>query len=122
MLFALNVCGAMLTGTTEDGCTTKDSVRIRVVSSSVITVPNAFAPGSVNGSIKVILRGIARLRYFRIYNRWGGLVFEGKNISDGWDGTIGGVAQPAGVYVYEAEAVTSEGQIIQKQGNITLLK
>ncbi len=112
----------ILTGATEDGCTTKDSVRIRVVSSSVITVPNAFAPGSANSTIKVILRGIARLRYFRIYNRWGGLVFEGKNITDGWDGTIGGVAQPAGVYVYEAEAVTSDGQIIHKQGNITLLK
>jgi gliding motility-associated-like protein len=76
----------------------------------------------MNGTVKVILRGIARLRYFRIYNRWGGMVFESTNIANGWDGTIGGVAQPAGVYVYEAEAVTSDGQIIQKQGNITLLK
>jgi hypothetical protein len=112
----------ILTGMTEDGCMTKDSIRIRVVSNSVITVPNAFAPGSLNGTVKVILRGIARLRYFRIYNRWGGMVFESTNIANGWDGTIGGVAQPAGVYVYEAEAVTSDGQIIQKQGNITLLK
>jgi len=112
----------ILTATTEDGCKAKDSIRIRVVSSSVISIPNAFAPGSINGTLKVILRGIARLRFFRIYNRWGQLVFEGKNIDNGWDGTLNGVAQPAGVYIYEAEAVTSAGQIIHKQGNVTLLK
>lgn len=112
----------ILTARTEDGCKTTDSIGVRVVTSSVISVPNAFAPGSLNNTLKVILRGIARLRYFRVYNRWGNLVFEGKTIENGWDGTFNGTPQQAGVYVYEAEAVTSEGKILQKRGNVTLLK
>jgi hypothetical protein len=112
----------ILTAVTEDGCRTKDSIGIRVVPYSIISVPNAFVPGSYNSTLKVILRGLARLRYFRVYNRWGNLVFEGRDINDGWDGKFNGKAQVGGVYIYEAEAVTSEGQIIRKQGNVTLIE
>lgn len=114
----------ILTVRTEEGCTAVDSINIRVDALTVLTVPNAFTPGSggPNSVIRPILRGIARLRYFRIYNRYGNMVFEGKQITDGWDGTIGGVPQLLGVYVYEAEAVTDKGAIIRKQGNITLLR
>ncbi len=112
----------ILTAMTEDGCYTVDSIGVRVEDESVISVPNAFIPGSAyNGKLKVILNGIARLRYFRIYNRWGGLVFEGRDIDEGWDGTLNDVVQPMGVYIYEAEAVTEKGKILRKQGNITLL-
>jgi hypothetical protein len=113
----------IVTGYTDDGCKTVDSISIRVSEFSLISVPNAFVPGSgPNGQLKVILDGIARLRYFRIYNRYGNMVFEGKNINSGWDGTINDVPQPMGVFVYEAEAITSDGKIIHKQGNVTLLR
>jgi|GEM_PF-6343662 len=112
----------ILKAMTQDGCVTSDSISIRLNENSIIMVPNAFVPGSYNSTLKVILKGIARLRYFRVYNRWGKVVFESKNITDGWDGTIGGVDQPAGVYVYEAEAVTDKGKVIQKHGNVTLLR
>jgi len=113
----------IVTARTEDGCKAIDSISIRVSEYSIISVPNAFAPSSsVNGKLKVILNGIARLRFFRIYNRWGNLVYEGEDIADGWDGTLGGVSQPQGVYVYEAEAVTDKGKILRKQGNVTLLR
>jgi hypothetical protein len=113
----------IVTAKTEDGCKAIDSISIRVSEYSIISVPNAFAPSSsVNGKLKVILNGIARLRFFRIYNRWGNLVYEGEDIADGWDGTLGGVSQPQGVYVYEAEAVTDKGKILRKQGNVTLLR
>jgi len=112
-----------VTARTENGCIAVDSISIRVNENSIISVPNAFAPSSaVNGKLRVILNGIARLRYFRIYNRWGNIVYEGENISDGWDGTLGGTPQPLGVYVYEAEAVTDQGKILRKQGNVTLLR
>lgn len=112
-----------VTARTENGCIAVDSISIRVNENSIISVPNAFAPSSaVNGKLRVILNGIARLRYFRIYNRWGNVVFEGKDIADGWDGSIGGTPQPQGVYVYEAEAITDKGKVLRKQGNVTLLR
>ena len=86
-------------------------------------LPNAFAPGNgPNNLFKIIKRGIAPLRYFRVYNRWGNIVYESNNIDAGWDGTYNGKPQPFGVYVYEVEAVTSIGSIFHKRGNVTLVR
>jgi len=62
------------------------------------------------------------LNYFRIYNRWGELVFETKQIEKGWDGRYKGKPQLLGVYVYTIDAVTSTGKRFYKQGNITLIR
>ncbi|MBX2904404.1 MAG: gliding motility-associated C-terminal domain-containing protein [Taibaiella sp.] len=113
----------VVTGVTEDGCIVKDSILIRVNDESAITVPNAFAPGRGNNDLfKVIRRGDATLRHFRVYNRWGTVVFQTTNIDEGWDGTYKGTPQPVGVYVYEVSAVSSNGKEIVKTGNVTLLR
>ncbi|MBC7554652.1 MAG: gliding motility-associated C-terminal domain-containing protein, partial [Taibaiella sp.] len=62
------------------------------------------------------------LNYFRVYNRWGQVVFETKSISEGWDGNFKGEPQPLGVYVYEVQAVTNAGTLFNKHGNVTLLR
>jgi gliding motility-associated-like protein len=108
---------------TEHGCKVHDSINVIVDESTIITVPNAFSPGdNVNGEFKIIKRGIATLNYFRIFNRWGNLIFETTNIVEGWKGDYNGVPQQVGVYVYVIEATTNTGKIIQKQGNVTLLR
>jgi gliding motility-associated-like protein len=58
----------------------------------------------------------------RIYNRWGNLIFESKNLNQGWDGSYNGTPQPFGVYVYEIEAVTNLGKIVAQRGNVTLIR
>lgn len=113
----------ILQGITEWNCKTKDSINIYVDEGAVIDVPNAFSPGSgVNNYFTVIKRGLATLSYLRIFNRWGNLVYESKNIDAGWDGKYNGVPQPFGVFVYELEAVTNKGVVIHKRGNITLIR
>lgn len=113
----------LVTATTEWGCVTVDSITIIVDDGGIMAMPNAFTPGNgVNGEFKIINQGIASLNYFRIFNRWGNLVFETKNISDGWDGAFKGQPQPFGVYIYEVQAVSNAGKIITKQGNITLIR
>jgi gliding motility-associated-like protein len=108
---------------TEHGCITADSISIYANPGSLIDVPNAFTPGTAPNSIfKVLKRGIATLNYFRIYNRWGNLVYEGKDIDAGWDGTFNGQPQPIGVFVYEIEAITNTGTVFHKHGNVTLLR
>jgi gliding motility-associated-like protein len=47
--------------------------------------------------------GVGELKYFRIFNRWGQLLFETKNTKDLWDGTFKGVRQPFGTYIWIAE-------------------
>lgn len=110
-------------GYTEDGCFASDSINIYVDNGSVLSVPNAFTPGSgANNEFKIIKQGIATLNYFRIFNRWGNLVFQTSDIDEGWDGSYKGVPQPFGVFVYEIEAQTSNGEIFRKQGNLTLIR
>lgn len=110
-------------GVTEYGCVAKDSILINVNDGAIIDVPNAFAPGrGVNDEFKIIKRGIATLNYFRIFNRWGNLVFETKDINEGWNGDYKGVPQPVGVFVYQVEAMTQGGKVVRKQGNVTLLR
>lgn len=108
---------------TDRGCKAKDSVDVVYNTESTIAMPNAFSPGSgVNNEFKPNLRGLASLNYFRIYNRWGNLLFETKNPSIGWDGSFNGAQQPMGVYIYEIQAVMNTGKLVNKVGNITLLR
>ena len=108
---------------TEFGCKVTDSVVVVVEDDSEINVANAFTPGSVpNDIIRVQHHGIAKLNSFRIFNRWGQLVFETTNIDEGWDGTFNGQPQPIGAYVYYADAISYRGKRFYKQGNITLLR
>lgn len=112
----------VVTGKTEWGCYTKDSIDVNVAEDAVLNIPNAFAPGSINSVFKVSRRGIAQLLTFRIYDRWGVIVYEGKDIDAGWDGNYKGVPQPVGVYVYEITAKTHLGKVVSKVGNLTLLR
>ncbi len=112
----------VITGTTEWGCRTKDSIDVNVATDAILSVPNAFAPGSVNSIFKIQKRGIAKLNHFRIYDRWGVVVYDGTDIDAGWDGTYKGVPQPMGVYVYEITAITQNGKVFTKAGNVTLLR
>lgn len=112
----------ILTGRSEWGCTTRDSIDINIAPDAVLNIPNAFAPGSVNSVFRIVRRGIAVLQHFRIYDRWGVLVYEGKDIDAGWDGSYKGVPQPSGVYVYDVAATTFGGQQVRKTGNVTLLR
>ena len=113
----------IVTGTTENGCKATDSISIIVDATSLLATPNAFTPGGATNNIfKILKRGEASLNYFRIFDRWGNLMFETNNIDLGWDGSYNGTPQPFGVYIYEIQAVTSDGTIFSKAGNLTLIR
>jgi gliding motility-associated-like protein len=110
-------------GVTEWGCKAVDSINVYIDLSELLTLPNAFTPGTgVNSKLYILRRGVAKLNYFRIFNRWGNLVFETNNIDEGWDGTFNGKPQPFGVFVYQVEAVSNQGKVFQKHGNVTLIR
>jgi hypothetical protein len=55
-------------------------------------------------------------------NRWGQVVYSSKNAADGWDGTLNGIQQPAGTYVWMAAGKTIDGNLIKKQGTVVLIR
>ncbi len=114
-----------LTTTSSNGCKSEDEMIIIVACpSDLLFVPNAFTPNGDNKNeiFRVRAIGIKELKYFNVFNRWGQLVWQTSDITQGWDGTFLGSKVPPGVYVYYLQAVCSGGQNISKQGNITVLR
>ena len=86
-------------------------------------MPTAFSPNGdgINDRIYVRGFGITSMKW-NIYNRWGVLVYQSSDLTQGWDGTYKGLVQPQDVYQYVLEVVMSDGKKYLKKGDITLLK
>jgi gliding motility-associated-like protein len=91
------------------GCfSINNTFTIEVLPKSSVDVPTAFTPNGdgINDVIYVDGWGIKKLNFFRIYNRWGQLLFESNDIKVGWDGTYMGVPQNMETYVWQVSVET----------------
>ena len=114
-----------LSGTDANGCMGTDSITVRVF--KVIPdmyVPTAFTPNGdgFNDKIRPILLGMKSLTYFRVYNRFGEMVFETSTINEGWNGIYKGKPQDTGTFVWMAQGVTFKGQLRTMKGFVLLIK
>jgi gliding motility-associated-like protein len=89
-----------------------------------ILVPDAWSPNNDGHNEKLfpLTINIKELRFFRIYNRWGQLVFETNIIGRGWDGIFNGKPQVIDAYTWTAEAIGISGRVIRRSGNSFLLR
>lgn len=113
----------VVSASTPEGCVGTDSIYVRVFKTPAdIFMPNAFTPNGDghNDVIMPIPAGIKQLNYFRIYNRWGQLVFHTNQVGTGWDGRLNGTPQSAAVFVYMLQAVDYNGNIVTKKGTFVL--
>jgi gliding motility-associated-like protein len=115
-----------VTLTNSNGCASipSNTVTTAVVCVTGIYVPDVFTPNGdgINDVIKPITPGIKKFRWFRIYNRWGNLVFESADAQKGWDGKIRGQDQPAETYIWVVEGADSRGISIKKTGMLNLVR
>lgn len=99
------------------------SIKITVFDNTDIYVPGAFSTTGANRILRPIAYGPIDLEYFRVYNRYGQLVFESRNFGKGWDGNFKGIPQPAGAYIWMLQALDrGNNKLIQKQGHSLLLR
>jgi len=110
--------------TSAIGCYGVARVNVRLFKTGAdIFVPNAFTPGSgTNNMFRPVAVGIAALQYFRVYNRWGQMVYTTTSIGQGWDGYVNGKLQETGSYVWIAKAIAYTGKIISKEGVVILIR
>ncbi|PCH99184.1 MAG: hypothetical protein COB85_00555, partial [Bacteroidetes bacterium] len=123
-----------LTITNAYGCTDDYEIPIRIKPHYEVKIPNAFSPnpnGSNGGSYNPlalnndILYPITRYVidfHMRIYNRWGELIFESFDIDIGWDGYYRGRLSPQDVYVWKIMLQFGDGTVVQKAGDLTLVR
>ncbi len=114
---------ACLIAINQFGCPDTACAPVETIVNPLLDVPNAFTPGRFgqNSTISVRGFGIASLD-FRIYNRFGQLVFVSNDKNIAWDGTFNGVPQASGVYAYTLEATFFDGTKTTRKGDITLIR
>ena len=107
----------------EAGCVDTFCLDVPARIVSLLDVPNAFTPGrnGVNGIVMVAGFGIGKMSW-KIYNRWGQMVFSTTSRKQGWNGTYKGVVQPMDVYTYTLDVEFTDGKKQIKTGDITLLR
>jgi len=110
--------------TDANGCQNTDSMTIYVLGVPTAIIPNGFTPNGdgLNDIFKVGHYENFILLKMQVFNRWGELIFESTDINSGWDGTVNGIEQPLGTYIYIIEGTDNKGAPIHKLGNITLLR
>jgi gliding motility-associated-like protein len=125
-----------VTATTAAGCSGEGSFKLRAYKGPDIYVPTAFTPNGdgLNDRVRPFSVGIEKLNYFRIFDRWGQLMYEYKGekrgpvvysmlqSTIGWDGSFHGEPLNTGTFVWLAEGVTKQGKIIFRKGSITLIR
>lgn len=108
----------------ETGCKGTGQVNLSITRQESIIIPTAFSPNrdGKNEVLVPVVNDIESIRYFRIFNRWGQVVFFTNQLNTGWDGSFNGSTAVSGNYVWEIEGVSTKGKIISKKGAVMLLQ
>jgi gliding motility-associated-like protein len=114
----------VVTATINEGCNNSDTVNIKVFKGSAVYIPTAFTPNNdgKNDVLRPLYVGISKIYLFRIYNRWGQLIFSSVTPGEGWDGKVNGVPQASGTYVWMLKAEDMAGKLYQLKGTSTIIR
>ena len=114
---------------TKYGCATEANVAVHLSCSGSLFFPSAFTPEGKNPVFYPVGKGVKYLKYLKIFDRGGQLLYEeddvqvgATNLGIGWDGTIKGNKAAPGTYVYVAEAQCDTGEYFTKKGTVVLIR
>jgi gliding motility-associated-like protein len=107
----------------DRGCYAETSINIGELSCPEIYVPTGFTPDGDgrNDIIRPICAGID-LVYFRVYNRYGQMIFETREDGKGWNGKLNGIQQSMATYVYVVEGRDKSGRQHIRKGTFVLIR
>lgn len=113
-----------VTATDIFGCYGTTTVKVTIAHTLPdIFVPNAFTPGKSSNSVfRPICMGISSLEYFRVYNRWGQLLYGTSQMGQGWDGRLQGNLQESNAYLWILKGKDYTGRVILKKGTVMLIR
>jgi gliding motility-associated-like protein len=112
--------------TNANGCLSAPSqvVAVKVPCTAGIYMPTGFTPNGdgKNDSVKPSIPGMKKFECYKVYNRWGNLVFECYTELKAWDGTYKGVLQPSETYIWVVQGQDGKGRPMRETGMITLMR
>ncbi len=110
--------------TNAAGCRESDTMNVKVFKGPAYYLPNAFSPNGdgINETFTPFEVGINSTNWFRIYNRYGQLVFNSSSARKGWDGRFKGKPQDTGTYTWMIRGVGFNGKLIEQKGTVILIR
>jgi gliding motility-associated-like protein len=116
--------------TDSNNCTDTASILINTIcNEGNYFFPNTFSPNGdgMNDYFYPRGSGLYNIQSLTVFNRWGQIVFQRKNFPAnsetlGWDGTFNGKPAPMDAYVYLAEVICNNAQVVALHGNVTLVR
>ncbi len=114
----------------ENGCLAEDRVTVFVDKTRRVFIPNSFSPNNdgINDVFMIFAdNDVANIRYFKILDRWGELVWMAENFQPndpdyGWNGNFRGRELSMEVFVYLAEIEFIDGEILIYKGSVHLMR
>jgi gliding motility-associated-like protein len=106
-------------------CFINDVYYIDVSNTIVVAIPKAFTPNrdNLNDVLKIEYgAGLKTFNYFRIFNRYGKIIFQTNRLTDSWDGKFNGIDQEMDAYTYLIDYVTYKDEHITKTGSFLLIR
>jgi gliding motility-associated-like protein len=113
----------------ENGCEAEALIRVVVLKDFPVLVPTGFTPNGDGENDVLLVHGLPGIRVltFRIFDRWGELLFQQGdfNVNDeniGWDGAFRGKPLNGGVFIWQVDALMPDGRTERFTGQTTLLR
>ena len=112
-----------LTGQDSYGCKNDTTILLKIFNPVSVYVPNAFTPdrSSFNNTFFPVMESVLAVD-FKIFNRWGELIFRTNDIFSSWDGTYSGENVPEDVYIYVIETTSILNEKDKFVGHVTLIR
>ncbi len=111
------------TTTSAEGCSASAFVNVIVAFQAFVDVPTMFSPNDDKNNDILFVKGVGITEMkFRVFNRYGQLVFETIDPSEGWDGTVNGIKENAATYVYTLTYKLIDNSTGEKTGKVTLVR
>ena len=119
----------ILRGVDETGCQAEQRIEVIVRKTKYVAVPTGFSPnGDVTNDLLLVHgREGTVVKQFRVFDRWGEMVYEGLDFAinddrSGWDGSFRGAPMPPGVYIWQLTVEYIDGEQESFSGETTLIR
>ncbi|WP_244620341.1 PKD domain-containing protein [Chitinophaga japonensis] len=109
---------------TAEGCFASDDIHLRFITGPEIYIPTGFSPNGdgLNDVFRPLPVGIVQMDFFRVFDRWGKMMYSNVEYMKGWDGTFQGRPAAIGTYVWVVQGKDIHGNTLLRKGTVTLVR